>query len=72
MFRDKLLLVPALLVILLTVGCGAVRAPFTGSMSRIDAGAVNNGEKGLVVMRVSTSWGTPAETRWLHVESGAL
>lgn len=62
-----------LFAVLFTAGCvTGGRTPFTGSMARIDAGAVNNGEKALVIMRVSSPWGTPAETRWLHVESGQL
>ena len=60
-----------LLGVMLLAACGA-RTPFTGSMARIDADAVNNGEKSLVVMRVSTTWGSPAETRWLHKETGEL
>ncbi len=61
-----------LLSLLLLTACGGARTLFTGSMARIDAGAVNNGEKSLVVMRVSTVWGSPAETRWLHKETGEL
>ncbi len=69
----KRLALPFLLLALLAPGCaGTTRTPFTGSMARIDADSVNNGTKSLVVMRVSTTWGTPAETRWLNVESGEL
>ncbi len=60
----------ALLLALALAGCA--KSPFSGSMSKIDSDAVNNGEKSLVVMRASSEWGTPAETRWLHVESGEL
>ena len=59
------------LFVLLLAGCGA-RMPFTHSQTSIDADAVNNGQKSLVVMRVSTQWGSPAETRWMHVETGDL
>ena len=59
-------------LVLLLVACGKVYVPSVTSMTRVDAAAVNNGEKSLVVMRVSTPWGTPAETRWLHVETGEL
>ncbi len=56
---------------LLLTGC-AGKSPFTGSMTKIDAAAVNNGEKSLVVLRVSSPAGGPVETRWLHQESGEL
>lgn len=59
------------LLALLLAGCGA-RTPFTHSQTNIDADAVNNGQKSLVVMRVSTQWGSPTETRWMHVETGDL
>lgn len=57
---------------LLLAACGKIYVPSVTSMTDVDSAAVNNGEKSLVVMRVSTPWGTPAETRWLHVETGRL
>ena len=57
---------------LLLAACGKVYVPSITSMTKVDSAAVNNGEQSLVVMRVSTPWGTPAETRWLHVETGQL
>lgn len=66
----KRLVLAALMVLL--AACGKVYVPSLTSMTQVDSAAVNNGEKSLVVMRVSTPWGTPAETRWLHVETGQL
>jgi hypothetical protein len=64
-------LVCAALLLCITA-CGTAYIPGITSMTDVDAQAVNNGQKSLVVMRVSSKWGTPAETRWLHVESGEL
>ncbi len=72
MYMKRLSLFVAALGLLFIAACGKVHVPMVNSMSDIDAKAVNNGEKSLVVMRVSTPWGTPAETRWLHVETGEL
>ena len=60
-----------MLLTLLLTACGT-RTPFTHSQTAIDAESVNNGQKSLVVMRVSTEWGSPVETRWMHVETGEL
>lgn len=59
-------------LLLLVAACGTTYVPGITSMTKVDPEAVNNGQKSLVVMRVSTPWGTPAETHWLHVESGEL
>ena len=67
LFLPLLALMAALLA-----GCAAPRTPFTHSQADIDADAVNNGQKSLVVMRVSTQWGSPAETRWMNVENGEV
>lgn len=69
MFLKKLCC--AVLFFVLT-GCSTTYVPGVTSMTDVDPAAVNNGEKSLVVLRVSTPWGSPAETRWLHVESGQL
>ena len=57
---------------MLLTACAKVHVPSFNSMSSVDSAAVNNGEKALVVMRASAPWGSPAETRWLHVETGEL
>ncbi len=56
----------------LTACGGATHTPFTGSMTKIDTDAVNNGDKSLVMLRVSTTWGSPAETQWRHVPTGEI
>lgn len=67
-FSAFLCLVPLLLL----AGCGGIQTPFSGSMAKVDAGAVNNGDKGLVMLRASSTWGSPAETRWRHVDTGEV
>ncbi len=59
-------------MVVLLAACSKVHVPMVNSMSDVDVSAVNNGEKSLVMMRVSSPWGSPAETRWLHVETGNL
>lgn len=68
--RLKMLACAALLM--LVAACSTPYVPGITSMTDVDPAAVNNGQKSLVVFRASTPWGTPAETRWLHVESGEL
>ena len=69
----KRLFFPLLLcAALFLAACGKVHVPSFNSMNDVDVAAVNNGQKALVVMRASAPWGSPAETRWLHVETGEL
>ena len=69
----KRLFFPLILVAAVALAaCAKVHVPSFNSMNDVDAAAVNNGEKALVVMRASAPWGSPAETRWLHMETGEL
>ncbi len=62
-----------LAALFLLAGCGgATRTPFTGATTKIDTDAINNGNKSLVMLRASTTWGSPAETQWRHVPTGEL
>lgn len=74
MYRNRITVtaVCACLSLILLAACGKVNVPAITPTTSIDSAAVNNGEKSLVVMRVSTPWGSPAETRWLHLETGEL
>ena len=66
---------PIILLLLLSLtACGKGNFPFgaSSSMTKIDADSVLNGQKSLVVTRFSTPWGTPAETRWMQLETGEL
>lgn len=57
-------------LLLLLGACGYL--PGATSKTCVQSSAITNGEKSLVVMRAKTIWGSPAETRWLHLETGRL
>ncbi len=69
LFASSLVLV----ALFFLVGCGgATRTPFTGATTKIETDAVNNGNKSLVMLRASSTWGSPAETQWRHVPTGEV
>lgn len=74
MFRRITVLPVIVFMVLSLAACGKGNFPLgpSSSMTKIDADSVFNGQKSLVVTRFSTPWGTPAETRWMQLETGQL
>lgn len=70
--RLQRLFIPFVVIFSLALTACGGKVPFTGSTTKIDNAAVNNGEKSLVLLRVSTPTGGPVETRWMHTESGEV